>query len=101
MLKQCLIKNCYSKYIDLIFLLLTDDLIKNYILIKAKQFNIVDEVNEFLQLIRNKLTLDNIKKIDNLIIFILDKLYKNNKDMIINMMKENKANIPMIIQMLK
>lgn len=98
---KCLIKNCYDKYINLIFLLLTDDLIKNYILIKAKQFDIVDEVNEFLQLIRNQFKLENVEKINNLIIFILNKLYTTNKDMIITMIKQNKPNIPMIIQMIK
>lgn len=101
---KCLIKNCYKNYklyIDLIYSSLSNDFIQKFILVKAKEFKLEKDVKRFMRLIKDQSTMKKIKLTANLLVTILEKLYKNNEAFIIKMIKENKVNIPIIISQIK
>ena len=101
---KCLIKNCYKNYklyIDLTYMSLSNDFIQNFILVKAKEFKLDKDVKKFLKLIKDQQTIKKIKLTANLLVTILEKLYKNNEAFIVKMIKENKVNIPIIISQIK
>ena len=97
---KCLIKNCYKNYknyIDVAYLSLNNQMVQTYILMKAREYNVDKEVRIFLNSIKDQSTVKKIKLTGNAVIHILEKLYKNNEETIIKMIKENKANIGMIL----
>lgn len=101
---KCLIKNCYKNYklyIDLMYSSLSNDFIQKFILVKAKEFKLEKDVKKFMRLMKDQSTMKKIKLTANLLVTILEKLYKNNETFIVKMIKENKVNIPIIISQIK
>lgn len=97
---KCLIKNCYNNYknyVDVAYLSLNNKMVQSYILMKAREYDVEKEVRNFLNSIKDQSTVKKIKLTANIVIHILEKIYKNNEDTIIKMIKENKANIRMLI----
>ena len=97
---KCLIKNCYKNYknyIDVSFLSLNNPIIRQLILTQAKKYKIDKEVNKFLISIKDVSTIKKIKLIANLVIQILQKLYKTNEEFIVKMIKENKNYIKLAL----
>lgn len=99
---KCLIKNCYKNYknyIDLLFLSLNNPTIQKIILLKAKEYNVDNEVRNFFDALKgDNSTLKKIKMTAKLCILVLEKLYKNNESLIVKTIKENKSNIKSVIQ---
>ena len=70
---KCLLKNCYKNYklyIDLTFMSLNNDFVQNFVLLKAKEFNVDKDVKKFLRSIKNQSTMNKIKISGNLLISI-------------------------------
>ena len=65
---------------------------------KAKEYGIDSDVKKILKSIKNQSTIEKIKITGNIIIEILEKLYKNNEALIIKMIRDNKQNITDIIK---
>ena len=98
---KCLVKNCYKNYqayIDIGFSSLNNKFIKKFMLMKAKEYGIDSDVKKILKSIKNQSTIEKIKITGNIIIEILEKLYKNNEALIIKMIRDNKQNITDIIK---
>lgn len=100
---KCLLKNCYKNYkpyIDFAYMGLNNNYMQKFILMKAKEYNVEKEVKRFLMSLKDQSTFNKIKMTRNILVSIMQKLYKENEKMIIKMIKENKKDLKEIITMI-
>jgi len=94
---KCLLKKCYKNYkhyLDLGFIAMKSPFIQTIALMKAKEYNIEQEVRNFFNAMKfDKPTFQKLKILQKSMIAIMQKLYKINEDLIIKVIRENKNEI--------